>query len=144
MLEAAPEVLNHNLETVPRLYPALRTSADFQRSLELLQRSRRWADERCPTMKIKTGIMLGVGEERPEVVTLMQDAFEHGVQILTIGQYLQPSGRHHPVRRYVEPAEFDELAEIGRGLGLAWVEAGPLVRSSYHAREQSDGLTTSS
>ncbi|MGD9549278.1 MAG: lipoyl synthase [Candidatus Krumholzibacteriia bacterium] len=144
VLEAAPEVLNHNLETVPRLYPALRTRADYRRSLELLQRSRLWADEHRNGMKIKTGIMLGVGETLEEVVSLLGDARDHGVQIVTIGQYLQPSHRHHPVRRYVEPAEFAELAEIGRGLGLEWVEAGPMVRSSYHAREQSEGLDPSS
>lgn len=140
VLEAAPEVLNHNLETVPRLYPRLRTSADYRRSLELLQRSRRWADARDGDIRVKTGIMLGVGETRDEVVDLMRDAVEHGTQIMTIGQYLQPSKRHHPVIRYVEPEEFDELGEVGRELGLEWVESGPMVRSSYHAREQSEGL----
>jgi len=142
VLAAAPEVLNHNLETVPRLYPALRVGgADYGRSLELLARARRWADERDSRMKIKTGIMVGVGEETDEVVALMRDAVAHGVQILTIGQYLQPSRKHHPVRRFVEPAEFDEMAARGRELGLEWVEAGPLVRSSYHAREQSEELS---
>jgi lipoic acid synthetase len=140
VLRAAPEVLNHNLETVRRLYPALRTSADYQRSLDLLRRARRWAEDTGAAIRTKTGIMLGVGEERGEVVDLMRHAVDHGVQIMTIGQYLQPSRKHHPVRRYVEPAEFDELAAIGRDLGLEWVEAGPLVRSSYHAREQSETL----
>jgi len=140
VLEAAPEILNHNLETVPRLYPALRTGADYNRSLELLARSRAWARERDSRIKTKTGIMLGVGEEQDEVVALMRDAVDHGVQILTIGQYLQPSHRHHPVRRYVTPEEFAEYARIGRELGLEWVESGPLVRSSYHAREQSGHL----
>ena len=141
VLRAVPEVLNHNLETVPRLYPVLRTGgADYRRSLELLARARRWADKHEAGMKIKTGIMLGVGEEHDEVVALMRDAVESGVQILTIGQYLQPTRKHHPVRRFVEPAEFDRLAVEGRALGLEWVESGPLVRSSYHAREQSESL----
>ena len=140
VLAAAPEVLNHNLETVPRLYPALRTDTDYRQSLQLLARARAWADACADTIRIKTGIMVGVGETRDEVIALMTDAVESGVQILTIGQYLQPSARHHPVRRFVEPAEFDELADAGRGLGLEWVESGPLVRSSYHAREQSEAL----
>lgn len=143
VLRAAPEVLNHNLETVPRLYPALRTGgADYRSSLQLLARARAWSDRHGGAMKVKTGIMLGVGEEHDEVVDLMRDAVEHGVQILTIGQYLQPSRRHHPVRRFVEPKEFDELAGQGRELGLSWVEAGPMVRSSYHAREQSETLSS--
>ena len=141
VLEAVPEVLNHNLETVPRLYPALRTQADYRRSLKLLRRSRAWADARGADIRVKTGIMVGVGETRDEVVALLKEAVDHGVQIMTIGQYLQPTAKHHPVRRYVEPAEFDELAAAGRELGLAWVESGPMVRSSYHAREQSDALT---
>jgi len=141
VLTAAPEVLNHNLETVPRLYPALRTSADYRRSLELLARARRWSDAHGGGMRTKTGIMLGVGETRDEVEDLMRDAVAHGVRIMTIGQYLQPSLKHHPVRRWVEPAEFDELAATGRALGLEWVEAGPLVRSSYHAREQAETPT---
>ena len=130
VLEAAPEVLNHNLETVPRLYGALRTQADFHRSLLLLRRSRDWADARAADIRVKTGIMVGVGETRDEVVDLMKEAVDHGVQIMTIGQYLQPTAKHLPVRRYVEPEEFDELAVVGRDLGIDWVESGPLVRSS--------------
>jgi len=140
VLKAKPEVLNHNLETVPRLYPALRTQADYQRSLQVLQQSRDWADRTGDPIKVKTGIMLGVGETRDEVVDLMKDAVAHGAEILTIGQYLRPSHRHHPVRRYVEPSEFDELGAMGRDLGIGWVESGPMVRSSYHAREQSETL----
>lgn len=141
VLAAAPEVLNHNLETVARLYPALRTGgADYRSSLQLLRRARDWSDQTGGGMKVKTGIMVGVGETRDEVVELMRDAVEAGVRILTIGQYLQPSRHHHPVRRFVEPEEFDELAAAGRDLGIEWVEAGPLVRSSYHAREQSESL----
>ena len=142
-LTSDPEVLNHNLETVPRLYPALRTQASYRRSLQVLRRSRQFAEAFAPQMKIKTGLMLGVGETRDEVVEVLRHAVDNGVQIVTIGQYLQPTDRHHPVRRYVEPAEFDELADIGRELGLQWVESGPLVRSSYHAREQSEGLARS-
>jgi lipoic acid synthetase len=140
VLTAAPEVLNHNLETVPRLYRAMRPQADYRRSLQLLRRSRQWAEASGADLRVKTGIMVGVGETRQEVVDLMKDAAACGAQIMTIGQYLQPSKRHHPVLRYVEPGEFDELAEIGRELGIAWMESGPMVRSSYHAREQSDSL----
>ena len=140
VLTAAPEVLNHNLETVPRLYRAMRPQADYQRSLQVLRRSRQWADAFGADIRVKTGIMVGVGETRDEVVDLMTDAAACGVQIMTIGQYLQPTLKHHPVLRYVEPAEFDELAEIGRELGIDWMESGPMVRSSYHAREQSDSL----
>lgn len=140
ILDARPEVLNHNLETVPRLYGAMRPQANYHRSLQVLRRTRQWVDARGWDMKVKTGIMLGVGETREEVIDLMRDAVEHGTQILTIGQYLQPSKKHHPVIRYVEPSEFDELGVIGRELGLDWVESGPLVRSSYHAREQSETL----
>jgi len=137
---AAPEVLNHNLETVPRLYPAMRPQARYLTSLQVLRRARQWSDAEDHAMTVKTGIMVGVGETRDEVVQVLRDAVEHGVEVMTIGQYLQPTATHHPVARYVEPAEFTELAAIGRELGLAWVEAGPMVRSSYHAREQSEAL----
>ncbi len=143
VLTAAPEVLNHNLETVPRLYKAMRPQADYRRSLQVLKRSRQWADAFGADIRVKTGIMVGVGETRDEVVDLMKDAAAHGIRIMTIGQYLQPSLKHHPVLRYVEPAEFDELAEVGRELGIEWVESGPMVRSSYHAREQSAALAPS-
>jgi lipoic acid synthetase len=143
VLEELPEIFNHNLETVPRLYPALRTKADYRRSLAVLAAARAYADDHGGGIGIKSGIMLGVGETGDEVVALMRDAVDHGVQVLTIGQYLQPSRRHHPVRRYVEPEEFARLDAAGRELGLEWVEAGPLVRSSYHAREQSDSLADS-
>jgi lipoic acid synthetase len=140
VLRAAPEVLNHNLETVPRLYPAMRPQADYRRSLQVLKRSRQWAEARGGGIRVKTGIMVGVGETRDELTDLMKDAVASGVQIMTVGQYLQPTLRHHPVVRYVEPAEFEELAAVGRDLGLDWVESGPMVRSSYHAREQSETL----
>lgn len=144
VLQARPNVLNHNLETVPRLYRDMRPQANYQRSLMVLKRSRQYADRWNATsdgtpdiqiIKVKTGIMVGVGETREEVIALMQDAYEAGTGILTIGQYLQPSAKHHPVIRYVEPAEFDEYAVIGKEIGLDWVESGPMVRSSYHARE---------
>ncbi len=141
VLEARPEVLNHNLETVPRLYPALRPQADYRRSLQVLSRARQWADGFSAAVRVKTGIMVGVGETFDEVVDLMRDAAAHGVQTLTIGQYLQPTAAHHPVERWVEPAEFDRFAEVGRALGIDWVESGPLVRSSYHAREQAGAGT---
>ncbi len=140
VLSAAPEVLNHNLETVPRLYRSMRPQADYQRSLQVLKRSRQWAEAFGVDIRVKTGIMVGVGETRDEVVALMTDAAECGVRIMTIGQYLRPTLKHHPVLRYVEPREFDELAVIGRELGIEWMESGPMVRSSYHAREQSDSL----
>ncbi len=139
VLVAGPDVLAHNVETVPRLYPEVRPQAVYQRSLTLLKSVRQWADARGIAMRVKTGIMLGLGEEKDEIVDLMRDCVDHGVDILTIGQYLQPTPRHHPVERYVGPEEFDELAETGRGMGLRWVESGPLVRSSYHAREQAEG-----
>jgi lipoic acid synthetase len=140
VLTAAPEVLNHNLETVPRLYKAMRPQADYKRSLQVLRRGRQWAESFGANIRIKTGIMVGVGETRDEVVELMTDAAAHGTQIMTIGQYLQPTAKHHPVLRYVEPVEFDEMAEIGRELGIDWMESGPMVRSSYHAREQSESF----
>jgi len=140
VLTAAPEVLNHNLETVPRLYRAMRPQADYRRSLQVLRRSRQWADAFETEIRVKTGIMVGVGESRDEVVDLIKEAADCGIRIMTIGQYLQPSLRHHPVLRYVEPAEFDELAHVGRELGIEWMESGPMVRSSYHAREQSESL----
>jgi len=136
VLAAAPEILNHNLETVPRLYARLRPQADYRHSLLLLRRSRQGA-----SAKVKTGVMVGVGETLDEVRALMADAAACGVEIMTVGKYLQPTPAHHPVVRYYRPEEFDALAAHGRELGIAWVEAGPLVRSSYHAREQAAGLS---
>lgn len=139
VLEARPEVLNHNLETVPRLYPALRPQADYRRSLQVLGHARQWADGFGAAVRVKTGIMVGVGETYDEVLDLMREAAENGVQTLTIGQYLRPTLRHHPVTRWVTPDEFARYAEAGRSVGLDWVESGPLVRSSYHARAQAEG-----
>jgi lipoyl synthase len=140
LLDANPEVLNHNLETIPRLYPEMRPQARYRTSLQVLRRARQWAGNYAPRMSVKTGIMVGVGETRAEVLDVMRDAAAAGVQIMTVGQYLQPSRQHHPVVRYWEPQEFDDLAAAGRDLGIAWVEAGPLVRSSYHARRQSESF----
>ncbi len=139
VLDARPEVLAHNLETVPRLYGAVRPQADYQRSLTVLKATRRWADAMGVRMRVKTGIMVGLGETFEEVEALMRDCVEHGVDILTVGQYLQPTPAHHEVVRFWTPEEFDQTARAGRDLGLRWVEAGPLVRSSYHAREQAEG-----
>lgn len=132
VLDAAPDVLGHNLETVPRLYPVARLGADYQRSLALL----RTAAVLAPKIPTKTGLMLGMGETWEEILTVMQDILESGCSMLTLGQYLQPSRHHLDVARYVTPAEFDQLRQTGHNLGFRHVEAGPLVRSSYHAAEQ--------
>jgi lipoic acid synthetase len=135
VLAARPEVLNHNLETVPRLYRTVRPQADYRRSLQLLRRARQWAAAGLSSAGVKTGIMVGLGESADEVVALMADCAAAGVSMLTIGQYLQPTDAHHPVIRFWTPAEFTALAAEGRRLGIAHIEAGPLVRSSYRARE---------
>jgi lipoic acid synthetase len=127
-------VLNHNTETVPRLYRAVRSGGKYSRLLELLDRSRQYAPE-IPT---KTGMMMGLGEEQDEVVQVFKDLREVGVSILTLGQYLRPSENHAVMTRYYHPDEFRELKRIALGMGFVHVEAGPLVRSSYHAHEQAD------
>ena len=132
VLEAAPVVLNHNTETVPRLYPRVRPRGDYERSLELIRRVKR----RDPAMTTKSGLMVGLGETLTEVERTMADLRDAGCDLLTIGQYLRPSVRHLPVARYVPPAEFEALRAHGMALGFQRVEAGPMVRSSYHAREQ--------
>lgn len=131
VLDCGPDVINHNLETVSRLYGSLRKGADYQRSLRLLQRVK----ERAPTIRTKSGIMVGAGEFREEVLQLIRDLVHAGCEALTVGQYLQPSPRHHPVERYVPPDEFKELAQLALSLGMVHVVAGPLVRSSYRAGE---------
>jgi lipoyl synthase len=127
IIDARPDILNHNTETVPRLYRVVRPQGKYQWTLDLLKEAKRQG------MKTKTGIMLGLGEQREELVQTMRDLVEHGVDILTLGQYLQPTKQHLPVVRFISPTEFDELAAIGMSLGFKHVEAGPLVRSSYHA-----------
>ncbi len=132
VVRARPIVLNHNIETVPRLYPRARAKAIYTQSLELLQRVKRID----PTMITKSGIMVGLGETRDELSKTLADLRDHDCDLLTIGQYLRPSRKHLPIVRYYEPDEFDDLADEARGLGFAHVESGPLVRSSYHAGEQ--------
>jgi len=134
VLDAKPDVLNHNTETVPRLYRAVRSGGKYTRTLELLDRSRRHA----PGIPTKTGMMMGLGEEHDEVVQAFKDLRGVGVSILTLGQYLRPSNDHAVMTRYYTPDEFRALKRIALDLGFAHVEAGPLVRSSYHAHEQAD------
>jgi lipoyl synthase len=134
VIAARPAILNHNTETVPRLYKLARHGGRYERTLALF----RHAGPLAPGLPLKSGIILGLGEERDELVATMRDLVAAGVSILTLGQYLRPSIQHLPVARYYHPDEFAELAEIGRGLGFAHVESGPLVRSSYHARKQAD------
>jgi lipoyl synthase len=132
VIAARPDVLNHNVETVPRLYGHVRRGALYERSLELLER----AKKRAPAMPVKTGMMLGLGETREEVLQVMADLTARGTDIFTLGQYLQPTREHLPVLRFVPPGEFAEYKRLGMQLGFRHVEAGPLVRSSYHAFEQ--------
>jgi lipoic acid synthetase len=132
VIAARPDVLNHNTETVPRLYHDVRKGAIYQRSLELLRRAKLLA----ASMPTKTGLMLGLGETREEVLATMQDLAAQGTNILTLGQYMQPTREHLPVVRFVHPDEFAEYKIMGESMGFAHVESGPLVRSSYHAFEQ--------
>jgi lipoyl synthase len=129
VMQAGPDVLNHNTETVPRLYRQVRLGARYQRSLDVLAHARR-VSTATPT---KSGLMLGLGETADEVLQVMRDLRAHQVEILTLGQYLRPSPKHLPIVRYVTPGEFDEFRAAGREMGFAHVESGPLVRSSYHA-----------
>src|SRR6186997_268026 len=136
VLDASPDVLNHNIETVPRLYRMARSGGRYPRSLELLDRSRTLA----PQIATKTGIMVGLGEEHDELLTVFDDLRKVGVSILTIGQYLHPSEKHARMARYYHPDEFAALKRIALGKGFVHVESGPLVRSSYHAHEQADAF----
>src|SRR5438093_685825 len=138
VLDARPDILNHNTETVERLYKAARHGGRYARALGLFRHARAVAPE-IPT---KSGIILGLGEERDELVATLRDLRAVGVSILTLGQYLRPSPQHLPVSRYYHPDEFAELAGIGRELGFTHVEAGPLVRSSYHAKRQADAAAS--
>jgi lipoic acid synthetase len=134
VLAVKPDILNHNTETVPRLYRQVRKGAVYQRSLELLRRAKA-AHADIPT---KTGLMLGLGEAKDEVLATMQDLAAQGTDILTLGQYLQPTKEHLPVVRFVHPDEFAQYKRLGEKMGFKHVESGPLVRSSYHAFDQAE------
>jgi lipoic acid synthetase len=127
VLDERPDVLNHNLETVPRLYREVRPQAKYTRSLELLRRSKEQG------LRTKTGIMVGLGETEEEVIEVMKDCDAVGLDVFTIGQYMQPTKMHHDVIEWVHPDQFARYKEIGEELGIEHVESGPLVRSSYHA-----------
>jgi lipoyl synthase len=139
VLDAGPDILNHNTETVPRLYRLARAGGRYPRTLELLDRARACA----PGIPTKSGLMVGLGEEWDELVAVLRDLRAVGVSILTIGQYLRPTESHLRMERYYTPAEFAELKRIALDLGFGHVESGPLVRSSYHAHEQADALAAS-
>jgi lipoic acid synthetase len=134
--KAPPDVFNHNIETVPRLYKQVRPGSDYAFSLQLLKQFK----VRFPHILTKSGIMLGLGEELSEVESVLADLRQHDVNMVTIGQYLQPSRYHSPVMRYVPPAEFKQLAQLAKQLGFTHVASGPLVRSSYHADLQAKGV----
>jgi len=137
VIEARPNVYNHNVETIPRLYKQVRPQAIYERSLQVLK----WAKELNPQAPTKSGFMLGLGETWDEILQVMRDLRAHHVDILTLGQYLRPSQKHLPIMRYVPQAEFDELKQAGNEMGFAHVEAGPLVRSSYHADASEESAT---
>ncbi len=137
VMDAQPEILNHNTETVPRLYLTVRPQADYQQTLRVLRR----AKAMDPTALTKSGLMVGLGEEKSELLAVFEDLRAQGVDILTVGQYLRPSLRHLPVVRYYHPDEFEELRAAAEAMGFPWVEAGPLVRSSYHAERQVEELS---
>lgn len=139
VVEARPDVLNHNIETTRRVFPSVRPRGDYQLSLDLLGK----AKENDPGLVTKSGIIVGMGESRAELVETMRDLRAVNCDLLTIGQYLRPSIKHLPLDRYYTPAEFSELGEIGAGLGFKHVASGPLVRSSYHADEQHDAALRS-
>jgi len=134
LIQSPPDVFNHNLETVPSLYKKVRPGSDYAWSLNLLKRFKALH----PEVATKSGLMLGVGEEISEVEQVMRDLREHDCDMLTLGQYLQPSVHHLPLDRYVHPDEFDRLGELGYKLGFSHVASGPMVRSSYHADKQAE------
>ncbi len=135
-----PDIFNHNLETIPRLYRKVRPGSSYSWSLSLIQRFK----QQCPEIPTKSGLMLGLGERLEEVEQTMRDLRTHGCDMLTLGQYLQPSKYHLPVKRYVTPAEFQQLAALGKDIGFSRVASGPMVRSSYHADQQAAGLVEGS
>lgn len=140
VLKARPDVLNHNTETIARLYRRVRPDAKYSQSMELLERAAHWRDAVQPAMLTKSGIMAGLGETFEEVVDLMKDLRKVSCNIMTIGQYLQPYEKRLPVERYVTPEEFAEWKKIGEAMGFNHVESSPLTRSSYHARQQTEGV----
>jgi len=136
VLEAAPEILGHNIESVPRVFAVVRHGGDYRRSLELLRRAKEWGY----TSFTKSGIILGMGETRDELLQTMDDLRSVDCDILTLGQYLRPGPDYHPIARYYSPEEFADLKRIGLAMGFKYVESGPLVRSSYHADEQAQAV----
>jgi len=138
VLDARPNVLNHNTETVPRLYRAVRSGARYERTLRLLERSK----EISPEIATKSGVMVGLGEDIAELLQVFRDLATRKVDILTVGQYLRPSRDHLPIARFYTPQEFEFLKDEALRMGFRHVESGPLVRSSYHAHEQADSVTT--
>ena len=135
LAECPPDIFNHNLESVPRLYKAVRPGSDYQWSLDLIKKFQ----AQHPNVPTKSGLMLGLGETIDEIKQVMQDLRDHDCQMLTLGQYLQPSRHHLAVERFVTPAEFDDLAVVAKGMGFEHVASGPMVRSSYHADLQAEG-----
>jgi lipoic acid synthetase len=139
VLDAAPDVLNHNTETVPRLYRAVRSGARYQRTLDLLENAKRIS----PKTITKSGVMVGLGESMEELIDVFRDLAQRGVDLLTVGQYLRPSKDHLPIARFYTPEEFRFMKDEARRFGFHHVESGPLVRSSYHAHEQAEATATS-
>ena len=137
VLDARPDVLNHNTETVPRLYRAVRSGARYERTLELLENAKKFS----PGMVTKSGVMVGLGESMEELIEVFRDLGERKVDILTVGQYLRPSKDHLPIARFYTPAEFQYMKDEALRFGFQHVESGPLVRSSYHAHEQAASTT---
>ena len=135
LAECPPDIFNHNLESIPRLYKAVRPGSDYQWSLDLIKNFQ----AQHPNVPTKSGLMLGLGETIDEIKQVMQDLRDHDCQMLTLGQYLQPSRHHLAVERFVTPAEFDDLAVVAKGMGFEHVASGPMVRSSYHADLQAEG-----
>ncbi len=138
VVDAGPDIFSHNIETVRRLYPTIRFKSDYTTSFGLLKAAKGMASQ----VFIKTGIMVGLGETKEEIAELMHHAVEAGVDILTIGQYLRPSVKHAEIQKYYHPDEFAELRDLGRKLGIRWVFSGPLVRSSYHAEDVFEQMTS--
>ena len=138
LIDARPNVLNHNTETVPRLYRAVRSGARYQRTLKLLENAKKFS----PSMVTKSGVMVGLGEDMAELVEVFRDLGARGVDLLTVGQYLRPSRDHLPIARFYTPEEFLYLKQEALRFGFRHVESGPLVRSSYHAHEQAEATQT--